>query len=78
MEFEDFYPQLLRVMYILNAPRFVQTMFRFFRPLTPKRFVEKFNFIDPMKYPKDAELLLKHMSQEHLPKRYGGQLKGRA
>ena len=71
-EFEDNYPQLLKALYVCNAPSWIQAPFKLFRPLMPKRFLEKFNFVNPENKQKDAQLFLKFMSAEHVPTRFGG------
>jgi len=71
-EMEDYYPQALRSLYIVNAPFWFATTFKVMRPLMPKRFVEKFNVIAPLKNKKEFELFLKHASEDHLPTKLGG------
>ena len=69
---EDCYPQLLQTIFVCNAPMWVQIPWRLMRPLFPKRVVEKFDFIDPEKNENERKRLLKHISLEHLPVRFGG------
>lgn len=73
-DFEDYYPQALQSLFITNAPSWFYSIFRLFRPLLPKRYVEKFNVINPGKNKNEAALLLKHLAEEDLPKKYGGKL----
>ena len=73
--FEDHYPQCLRSLFVCHAPTWLQVPFKLFRPLMPKRFIEKFNFINPSKNKKEAALFLKFMTVDHLPTRFGGNYK---
>jgi hypothetical protein len=75
-EMEDYYPQALRSLYIVNAPFWFTTTWKVMRPLMPTRFVEKFNVIAPLKNKKEFELFLKHASEEHLPTKLGGKYEG--
>jgi CRAL/TRIO domain len=69
---EDCYPQLLRTMYVCDAPAWMQVPWRILRPFFPERFTSKFDFIRPAKNINERERLLKHISLQHLPARYGG------
>lgn len=69
---EDCYPQLLQAIFICHAPSLVQVPWRVFRPLMPTRVVEKFDFIAPKQREKERKRLLKFISLEHLPVRFGG------
>ena len=69
---EDCYPQLLQGIYIINAPSWMQMPWRLVRPFFPKRVVEKLDFITPRKNARELKRLLKHISEEDLPARFGG------
>lgn len=69
---QDFYPQSLGSMLVINAPGFFDAVFAVFRPFFPKRFVEKINMVHPCKRPKDLKLLTKYVSKDNLPEIYGG------
>jgi hypothetical protein len=69
---EDCYPQLLQTLYICHAPSWIQVPWRVVRPFFPKRVKSKFDFIHPETNLHERQRLLKHISLEHLPKRYGG------
>jgi len=70
--FEDSYPQLVGSMVIVNPPRWFYFFWRMFRILLPKRLKEKINFASPIKNPSDKKLFYDYISEEDLPKRYGG------
>jgi CRAL/TRIO domain len=69
---EDYYPQLLQTLYVCHAPVWIQVPWRIVRPLFPKRVTSKFDFITPESNEHERERLMKYISIEHLPKRYGG------
>ena len=69
---EDCYPQLLQTLYICHAPVWIQVPWRIVRPFFPKKVKSKFDFIHPETNVNERLRLLKHISLEHLPKRYGG------
>jgi hypothetical protein len=69
---QDCYPQLLQSMFICDAPCWLQVPWRIIRPLFPKRVTSKFDFILPATNNHERELLLRHISDDHLPIRYGG------
>lgn len=58
-------------MYVINTSMFVMGVFYTLKPFLPKRTHEKLVFVgkDPVKI-RDA--LLKDLSIENIPKRYGG------
>jgi len=72
---EDYYPQLLGTMFVANSPGWLSAFWSMLRPFFPKRLVEKIDFLPTnkksksMKYPK---AVLRYISEEHLPERYGG------
>jgi CRAL/TRIO domain len=69
---EDCYPQLVKSVFICRAPGFVQAVWRVLRVFFPKRLVEKVDFIAPESNARDLNHLLKYISMENLPTRYGG------
>lgn len=69
---EDVYPQLLQALFLCNVPTWVQIPWRILRPIMPKRVVEKFDFINPNQNQHEKERLLRYMSNDHLPERFGG------
>ena len=69
---EDCYPQLLQTLYICHAPSWVQVPWRIIRPFFPNKVKSKFDFIQPATNEKERQRVLKHISLENLPKRYGG------
>lgn len=71
---ENFYPQLLGAIFVVNMPGWFVKFLAMFRPLLPQRVVEKVNIIaqtDKMK-PEDLGHYSKFISEENLPERYGG------
>eukprot|EP00545_Synedropsis_sp_CCMP1620_P014207 CAMPEP_0119013202 /NCGR_PEP_ID=MMETSP1176-20130426/8128_1 /TAXON_ID=265551 /ORGANISM="Synedropsis recta cf, Strain CCMP1620" /LENGTH=314 /DNA_ID=CAMNT_0006966265 /DNA_START=39 /DNA_END=983 /DNA_ORIENTATION=+ len=71
-ECQDHYPQMLASVYVIHVIAIFQGAYRLIKPLLPKRFVEKLNIINPVKNKKEKALLLKHISEENLPIRFGG------
>lgn len=71
---QDHYPQMLASVYLLNAPPFFTMCFRIIKPLLPKRFVEKFDILQPSSSSHDTTTikLLQHLSLNHIPIKYGG------
>jgi CRAL/TRIO domain len=70
---EDCYPQMLQSMFLCHAPVWVQMPWRLICPILPKRVVSKIDFVDPVKSASDRKRLLRYVSLEHLPVRYGGE-----
>eukprot|EP00980_Cylindrotheca_fusiformis_P007584 scaffold1580_cov116-Cylindrotheca_fusiformis.AAC.19 len=77
--FEDFYPQLLGTMFIANCPSWVGAAWSALRPFFPKRLAEKIDFLPSMSKMKgnksQLKPILKYVSEENLPARYGGRNK---
>jgi len=69
---DDVYPQMLKTIYICHAPVWIQIPWRILRRFFPKRVLEKMDFINPDKRPKERDLLLEHIDEGHLPVRFGG------
>jgi hypothetical protein len=69
---EDCYPQLLQTMFLCNAPKWMQISFHIVRPIMPRRVLQKMDFINPEKVKRERKRLLKYVSEENLPVRFGG------
>lgn len=69
---EDVYPQLLQALLIYNAPSWIQSTWSIFRPIMPKRVVEKIDIINPKKNAKEKNRLLAFLSEEDMPVALGG------
>merc|ERR1712151_998877 len=71
---EDFYPQMLGMLVIVNSPSWFAKLFRTIRPLFPIRVIEKVDILptkDKMKI-KDLDRLFRYISKNILPEKYGG------
>eukprot|EP00546_Thalassionema_frauenfeldii_P003432 CAMPEP_0178937814 /NCGR_PEP_ID=MMETSP0786-20121207/25978_1 /TAXON_ID=186022 /ORGANISM="Thalassionema frauenfeldii, Strain CCMP 1798" /LENGTH=81 /DNA_ID=CAMNT_0020616451 /DNA_START=281 /DNA_END=522 /DNA_ORIENTATION=+ len=66
-EMQDYYPQLLGSVLVIDAPSAIGAVWKVMKHLFPKSVVEKFDFIYPTKNEKDMKPLLKYVSKEHLP-----------
>lgn len=69
---EDCYPQLLQSIFVCNSPSWIQIPWRLLRPLLPTRVVNKFDFITPDTNEEERNRLLKYISEDNLPVRFGG------
>jgi hypothetical protein len=69
---EDVYPQLLHAIYVTNAPHWIHAVWALFRPIMPKRIVEKIDIIEPRDNEKEQKRLLKFISLGNLPTMHGG------
>jgi hypothetical protein len=69
---EDCYPQLLQTLFICHAPVWIQIAWRVVRPIMPRRVVQKMDFINPDTNEGERKRLLKYISEENLPERFGG------
>ena len=69
---EDFYPQLLDAAYLCHALSWLQVVWRSVRPLLPKRFVEKVDFLSPATNAAERKRLLRVLELDDLPRRFGG------
>jgi CRAL/TRIO domain len=67
---EDCYPQMLQSILVVRAPAWIQVPWRVVRPFFSKRVVEKIDFLTLDA--RDRSRLLKYISLENLPVRYGG------
>ena len=76
---EDYYPQILGSMLVANAPSWLNALWAAMRPFFPKRTVEKVDFLPSLSKLKSNKSYLKpilrYVSEENLPERYGGQNK---
>ena len=72
---EDCYPQLLRSIYICHGPTWIQLIWRFFRPILPRRMVGKVDFVNPTGNEKERDRLCQYVPLELLPERFGGEYK---
>jgi len=73
-EVEDYMPQLLGGMLAVNAPKWINVIWKFVRPLMPKRVVEKVDIL-PRNTEKVQKSLIRFVSKENLLGRYGGENK---
>jgi CRAL/TRIO domain len=69
---ENCFPQMLKMLFVCHGPSWIQAIWRLLRPLFPRRVVEKMDFIAPRTNDKERDRLLKYISLENLPARYGG------
>ncbi len=76
---QDYYPQILGSAYIANAPTWMTTLWIALKPFFPKRSVEKVEFLASESKLKSNKAyikpLLRYVSEENLPERYGGKNK---
>jgi len=74
---EDYYPQQLGSVLIVNSGVMGSTLWPIVRPFLPRRMVEKFDFLPPVskRKPKHLKGLLMYISERGLPERYGGKNK---
>ena len=71
---QDFYPQSLGSMLVINAPPIFESIWSMFRPFFPKRMAEKVNVVNPKKQPSDMLHFTKFVSEEDVPEMYGRKL----
>ena len=69
---EDIYPQLLQALFIYNAPSWIHSAWAIFRPIMPKRVIDKIDIIDPKNNQKEKQKLLAFLSEENMPVAMGG------
>ncbi len=76
---QDYHPQLLGSVYIANAPTWMTTLWTALKHFFPKRSVEKVEFLASESKLKSNKAyikpLLRYVSEEDLPERYGGKNK---
>jgi len=70
---EDCYPQLLATMFICGTPSWIHLLWAVFRPLLPQRLIDKIDVVHPERNEKERARILKHISMEDLPLKYGGE-----
>lgn len=71
-ELEDFYPQMLAGLLVVHAPKWINGIWKFARPLMPKRVVEKVDFL-PSNKEKIQKSLARFVSKKNLLEQYGGE-----
>jgi hypothetical protein len=69
---DQMYPQMLEGIKIINSPSWIQIPWKVIRTIMPKRVVSKIDFIEPLKKESEKLKLLKYISEENLPSRFGG------
>eukprot|EP00547_Thalassionema_nitzschioides_P010256 CAMPEP_0194228054 /NCGR_PEP_ID=MMETSP0156-20130528/43175_1 /TAXON_ID=33649 /ORGANISM="Thalassionema nitzschioides, Strain L26-B" /LENGTH=448 /DNA_ID=CAMNT_0038960555 /DNA_START=86 /DNA_END=1432 /DNA_ORIENTATION=+ len=69
---DQMYPQMLEGIKIINSPSWIQIPWKVIRTIMPKRVVSKIDFIEPSKKESEKQKLLKYISEEDLPNRFGG------
>lgn len=71
---EDYYPQMLGMLVIVNAPTWFSKLFKTIRPLFPTRLLEKIDILPSLKaiQSKELEKVYRFISLRNLPERYGG------
>jgi len=73
---QDYFPQLLGGMLVINGPTWISMLWSAVKPFFPKRVVEKVDFLPSVYKLKNSKKalkpFLKHVSEENLPERYGG------
>merc|ERR1712154_410096 len=73
-ESEDFYPQLLGSMMIIDPPGWVFVLWKIMRPFFPRRLIEKINFVSTKKNSADTDgYCSAYISKSDLPKIFGGE-----
>ena len=70
---EDCYPQLLQAIFVCDPPTWILASWRLVKVFFPKRVKEKFDFISPKANEKERRTLLKYISKENLPSKFGGE-----
>lgn len=69
---DQMYPQMLEGIKIINSTPWIRIPWKVLRTIMPKRIVSKIDFIEPLQNESEKEKLLKYISEEHLPSRFGG------
>jgi CRAL/TRIO domain len=69
---EDCYPQMLESIFMCNPPGVVKMLWGIVRVILPERVVAKFDMINPSENEEEKRRLYKHITEEHLPEKYGG------
>jgi len=74
---EEYYPQLLGKVLIVNSPVWVSRTWNLIRPLFPRRYAEKVSILPPLTKmkSKDMKYFTRYISEQNLPERYGGKNK---
>lgn len=76
-QMENFYPQLLGAMIVVNIGTWFTLLWKALKHLLPKGVVAKINFVQctPGKNSNDAKYFLEYISKDNLWERYGGNCK---
>lgn len=73
---EDYYPQLLACIMLMNTPTWLSTFWSLLRRVIPKRVVDKVDFLPSVAKLKSnhkaLKPILKYVSEENLPEKYAG------
>jgi len=73
---EEFYPEHFGAMFIFNSPGWLSGLWTLIRPLFPKTLVEKIDFLPSITKMKKSKVrfgsVLRYISEDHLPEKYGG------
>jgi len=73
---EDYYPQLLACIMVINGPTWLSTFWSLLRPVIPKRVAEKVDFLPSVAKMKGNQKalksILKYVAEENLPEKYAG------
>mmetsp|Transcript_5662 Transcript_5662/g.11760 ORF Transcript_5662/g.11760 Transcript_5662/m.11760 type:complete len:305 (+) Transcript_5662:112-1026(+) len=69
---EDCYPQLLQTLFLIDPPTVMHLIWGFFRPIMPKRIMEKVDMITPQNNESEKMRLLRFVALENLPTEMGG------
>jgi len=71
---EDFYPQMLGMLAVLNAPSWFSTFYKAIRVFFPKRLIEKVDVLPPKHKVTSNDLarIFKYVSEENFSEKYGG------
>ena len=76
---EDYYPQLLGTVLVVNCPYWLNKIWNTLRIFFPRRFVEKVDIVpsynNEKSKRKSAKRFAKYIAEENLPWRYGGKEK---
>jgi CRAL/TRIO domain. len=68
---EDFYPQLVGAMILINCNSWVVRLWKLIKPLVPKRLLEKISVVGKPTS-SNMSLLRDYVSEENIPLKYGG------
>ena len=69
---QEYYPQLVGAVYIINCPTWMSSAWKIISPLFPKRVVEKTYFFGKITSKKEKRLIWRFVEETNLPVRCGG------